>query len=81
VLITFDGFHVHVAARKNAESITRVLSHEVRNPQAAIVMCVDRLMSEAQQHPNLFGPEATQMFEMIRSSSEAVTVLLEGMRA
>jgi signal transduction histidine kinase len=68
----------YFSARRNAESIIRTLSHEVRNPQTAIVMCVDRLLVQAQLQPNLFSAEHLDMFDIIRSSSEAVTVLLEG---
>jgi signal transduction histidine kinase len=88
------------------------LSHEVRNPQSAILMSVDALLEQARaaisvsnssanafialpssfpavtrpqvasslQHSNSghFTSEHVRMLEIIRSSAESVTVLLEG---
>ena len=50
----------------------------VRNPQQAISLSAESLMLEAEAQPELFQPTHLRLFAIIRSSSEFVTALLEG---
>lgn len=68
-----------LTARANAERMIGFLSHEVRNPQSAITMSIESILAEAHQHPVLFRQDHIRLFEIIRSSSEFVTMLLDGM--
>lgn len=54
------------------------LSHEIRNPQTAISMSIDSVLTEARRKPRLFRDEHVRLFEIVRSSSEFVTTLLDG---
>ena len=53
----------------------------VRNPQNAIALSADSLLMEATENPDTFSSDHIRIFEIVRSSSEFITALLEGMQS
>ena len=55
------------------------ISFTVRNPQNAIALSVELLLVEAREKPTLFLPAHIQILQIIHSSSEFISSMLEGM--
>jgi signal transduction histidine kinase/CheY-like chemotaxis protein len=53
------------------------LSHEVRNPQAAMSMSIDCLLHDAERDPALLSADHVRVIEGLRANSEFVTALLD----
>ena len=50
----------------------------VRNPQSAIMLTAESLIAEAQSAESIFSQKHVEFFQLIHSSSEFVSSLLEG---
>ena len=59
--------------------MSNLFTFTVRNPQQAIALSAESLQIDAAANPGMFQAPHLRLFSIIRSSSEFVTALFEGM--
>ena len=58
--------------------MSNLFTFTVRNPQQAIALSAESLQIDSNANPGMFQAPHLRLFSIIRSSSEFVTALLEG---